>query len=583
MKYSFRNLYLFNTTLISILFFISNNIFPQNVGETYRLNINSINLPLNNRGVIADVDVPPFGSSGIFEESSFLFSSGFLLSGYDDSLWANGVGSFGLIEDYVPGTIHIGSSDPRSALYKLRADDPAFGQSWQDWIDAVELGADFYDGDGDGLYYPVDLNGNNIWDPNEDKPDILGDESIWCVYNDSLPLNLRRYNSEPKGIEIRQTVFAFESSVTPLSNVIFIRYKIKNTGSVNNFFSDNIFSVYADPDLGDHTDDIIQCDTINEASYVYNDSTDQQYGSNPPVFLMDILSGPVKYIPGETFIDNNGNNVYENGIDTPLDTAYIRRGEIGVQVFIGATNLRMSSAITSFKNEGLSHDPDNIEEARFNMLGLSMVGDTVDPCTWQYGEVFGGINCAEVNPIYWFSGDPVDEIGWINTTSQDERSITNVGQFDLPAGKTKEVMVAYIIGRGNDPLNSIEVARDYSDEIQLFYENNFGYPIILSTDNQDDKLNNFSLEQNYPNPFNPTTKIKYTIPNVIASETKQSHLVTIKVYDILGNEIATLVNEEKPAGEYEVEFDGSGLPSGIYFYRLQAASFVKTHKMILLK
>ncbi|UCH65800.1 MAG: hypothetical protein JSW63_01320 [Ignavibacterium sp.] len=140
--------------------------------------INKINLPINNRGVIAEVDVPPYGSSGLFDEANFLFSSGFLLSGYDDSLWVNGVASFNLVEDYIPGTIQIGSGDSRSSLYKLREDDPAFGQSWQDWIDAVELGAAFYDGDGDGIYNPVDLNGNNLWDPNEDKPDLIGDESV---------------------------------------------------------------------------------------------------------------------------------------------------------------------------------------------------------------------------------------------------------------------------------------------------------------------------------------------------------------------------------------------------------------------
>ena len=93
----------------------------------------------------------------------------------------------------------------------------------------------------------------------------------------------------------------------------------------------------------------------------------------------------------------------------------------------------------------------------------------------------------------------------------------------------------------------------------------------------------YSLEQNYPNPFNPSTKIKYTIPSVIASETKQTQMVSLKVYDVLGNEVATLVNEEKPAGNYEVQFDASGLASEIYFYKLRAGSFVETKKMILIK
>jgi predicted GH43/DUF377 family glycosyl hydrolase len=87
--------------------------------------------------------------------------------------------------------------------------------------------------------------------------------------------------------------------------------------------------------------------------------------------------------------------------------------------------------------------------------------------------------------------------------------------------------------------------------------------------------NQFELSQNYPNPFNPTTTINYQIPEL--------SFVTLKVYGVLGNEIATLANEEKPIGSYEVEFNATALPSGIYFYRLQAGSFVETKKMVLIK
>lgn len=85
----------------------------------------------------------------------------------------------------------------------------------------------------------------------------------------------------------------------------------------------------------------------------------------------------------------------------------------------------------------------------------------------------------------------------------------------------------------------------------------------------------FSLSQNYPNPFNPSTKIQYSISS--------QQNVTLKVYNILGKEVATLVNEEKPAGTYEVFFNGSNLSSGIYFYKLQSGSFVETRKLTLLK
>jgi hypothetical protein len=85
----------------------------------------------------------------------------------------------------------------------------------------------------------------------------------------------------------------------------------------------------------------------------------------------------------------------------------------------------------------------------------------------------------------------------------------------------------------------------------------------------------FSLDQNYPNPFNPTTKIKFSIPEL--------SFVTLKVFDVVGNEIETLVNQEEPAGSYEVQFSAIDLPSGIYFYQLRAGNFVETKKMILIK
>jgi hypothetical protein len=83
-------------------------------------------------------------------------------------------------------------------MYVLRADEPAFGKGWQDWTDAVALGADFWDADGNGIYEPVDKNGNGIWDKElEDAPDILGDETVWCVYHDGVPAPNRRWLVDP--------------------------------------------------------------------------------------------------------------------------------------------------------------------------------------------------------------------------------------------------------------------------------------------------------------------------------------------------------------------------------------------------
>jgi len=104
---------------------------------------------------------------------------------------------------------------------------------------------------------------------------------------------------------------------------------------------------------------------------------------------------------------------------------------------------------------------------------------------------------------------------------------------------------------------------------------NYFEPGIVSVDNELNLVNEFNLFQNYPNPFNPSTVISYQLP--VASN------VTLKVYDVLGREIATLVNEEKPAGSYEVDFNANGLSSGVYFYTLRLNDKSYSKSMILMK
>jgi hypothetical protein len=105
------------------------------------------------------------------------------------------------------------------------------------------------------------------------------------------------------------------------------------------------------------------------------------------------------------------------------------------------------------------------------------------------------------------------------------------------------------------------------------------FPLIITSieDNGNKVLPPYEtkLYDNYPNPFNPSTRIKYQVSSI--------SYVSLVVYDVLGNEVATLVNEEKPAGSYEVNFNASTLASGIYYYRLTAGTFTEIKKMVLLK
>ena len=112
-------------------------------------------------------------------------------------------------------------------------------------------------------------------------------------------------------------------------------------------------------------------------------------------------------------------------------------------------------------------------------------------------------------------------------------------------------------------------------------------PTLVEVENYSDFPDGFILYQNYPNPFNPNTKIIFALPGVETSHASSLQIVTLKVYDVLGNEIATLVNKELPAGEYEVGFSPESSikhpASGIYFYRLNAGGIIRTKKMIYLK
>ena len=130
----------------------------------------------------------------------------------------------------------------------------------------------------------------------------------------------------------------------------------------------------------------------------------------------------------------------------------------------------------------------------------------------------------------------------------------------------------YVGGTVNTNENYVEANNIH--EVGLFA---FADPDSLTNVDSDNEgiLNEFRLEQNYPNPFNPSTTTKYSLTAL--------EFVTLKVYDVLGNEVETLVNHQQPAGNYEVEFNAAQLSSGIYFYKLQAGSFIDTKKMILIK
>lgn len=182
----------------------------------------------------------------------------------------------------------------------------------------------------------------------------------------------------------------------------------------------------------------------------------------------------------------------------------------------------------------------------------------------------------------------------IGTNEVDSFYIKNPGASRLTIDSVQTTSTLYAITPSSASIASFDSAKFYisfspvtADEVKdtaLFYDNSDGSPhaialdgngVLTAVETRPFEPCEFSLSQNYPNPFNPTTQLRFTIASF--------EMVTLKVYDILGRLVATLVNERKSPGTYDVQFDGSSLPSGVYFYQLQAGKFSSTKKLMLLR
>ena len=183
---------------------------------------------------------------------------------------------------------------------------------------------------------------------------------------------------------------------------------------------------------------------------------------------------------------------------------------------------------------------------------------------------FGAFKTEEGNLIFPYNGN-IDEVRiWKKALTQEE-VINDMNHQVVKNDSTLVGLYHFDDGKGNIITDSSIYHID-GNNYGATWDN--GY-IITSVDVSKNLRDDFRLFQNYPNPFNPTTTIDYFI--------SKAGFVTIKVYDILGKEVATLVNEGKQIGNYKVEFNASKLMSGIYFCRMQAKNYIMVRKMILIK
>ena len=263
---------------------------------------------------------------------------------------------------------------------------------------------------------------------------------------------------------------------------------------------------------------------------------------------------------------------WNNGY-TAIDTGHIWWGTNNTRIYYGGLRSTFTSAGTiGICSYGLAFPNANTGVAIMSTLTNNPLANNISTnggLTWATGytpaNVQFGMKCIPGFPYVWSCGGSATGGVIMFSTNYGVNWTT---QFTM--SQVGKCLTLATVNRGW-----------VGCETGLIYR----YTGILSEVNNINTTvpDNFVLEQNYPNPFNPSTKIKFDIPDRFPIETFGNDKVVLKIYDILGKEITTLVKESLNPGSYEVTFDANKLSSGIYFYRLSAGNFMQTKRMILIK
>ena len=389
-------------------------LLSRDVDRSTRIDVNRIDMATTNHGSFG-YDIPT-GNPGL------IYPSG----GQNTSLFAGGLWVGARVSDndlrvaiaeysfeYTPGRIEADGSwdpnyqsNPRWRTYKIeRGDTPGSNPDYDEW--PVQDGA------------PVDENGD---------PRHLGDQTLWSVYHDANPaahMNDAGF-TEPLGMEVQQTAFAFGIPGTP-SEIVFVEWKFINKGTED--WRDTYVSAWSDPDLGGANDDFVGSDPERSLGFCYNaTNNDNQYGASPPAIGFRLVQGPIVPSPGDI--------AYVNGVQIP-----------------GYRNLPM----TAFSKYINGTDPSSAVNTYYYMQGLERDGSPViNPVT---GEV----------TTFAVSGDPLTGEGWLDTDPSDRRMMISAGPFDLRVGESQTVVVAIVMGQGSNRLDSVlEMSRNVDRTEEIF-------------------------------------------------------------------------------------------------------------------
>ena len=400
--------------------------------------------------------------------------------------------------------------------------------------------------DPDALQWPIDLGAPATPDG---KPLLLGDGLVWSVFNNAdstvIPWDWSPYENFPHlPVEIHQSFYARESSrgdTSLLASTAFLEWTFINKGSAS--IDSCYIGLWTDLDVTDPQYNPFSIDTITQTGYCWDDSPFDSLYYLPKAVGYTLLYGPrVPESSSSAIFQGRQVQGYRN---LPLSSFWGMRNDAGPLFPAGPTNM---------------------VEAWNVARGYDKAGNVVID------------SVTKLPTRFPWSGDPLTGTGWIYTNYTDGEAglMFFTGPFTLAPGDTQWTMIALQSAGARDKRDAIRTIRNNAARIRAMSYEEIALPGPLSVGEKTGRgRTDFRLEQNWPNPFNPSTVVSSQLP--VASNVK------LTVYNVLGQEVVVLVNEQRAAGSYQDVFDGSRLASGVYYYRLTAGDFTQTRAMMLLK
>ena len=345
-------------------------------------------------------------------------------------------------EIYEKSISTVTDADIQAVLDQYQAD-------WNNW--PTDLGAPFYDLDGDGVYEPVLDEDGDVSDDGDTPGLADADQVIWYVATDAdVGTTSALYGCTPIGIEIQYTLWGYNQPGAALGQIIFKNVRVLNKGAAD--LTDAYISLWSDPDVGDYTNDFVGMDTTLSLMFSYNGVADDgdyaAYGLAPAAVGYDFFAGPIVESPGDTAISN-------------------------LQKVPGYRNLPASS-FGYFVAGGVWSDPGpygDTEAAReyYNLMrGYAPTDDLDNPTPWW--DLTTGDSVMTKFPL---SGDPVTGTGDLDAGPADRRMLINAGPFTLKVGDQQDVVTAVIGGIGDSYLSSVTAVKNTDAVAQTLFDDLF--------------------------------------------------------------------------------------------------------------